>query len=341
MLQRLPAYHQTQLRPKIHLTEGKLLHAVTSLVLLYNKDFGLEMPALNLPPHLFRLVEELALPLEVYPAVRRLAAFMKFNFRYPDISKNRISIIDFPEAQLVACITLAIKLFYGFDGTARIPADETSPGLAMIDWKQWEEIMKDSAPLEYQEAMQMTDREVIDLPDVKIDDYLDFFQEHFTIHDPQDRDKDADFRKMMLGLFPVGQRSTQIKDTNIPSTTRKQDNIQVMQQTLKPNQVISRTDEMDLGEKLVRPGEKYEVHRNVYQLTGHAETFYKAMAHISGLPLKSVVRAVVHTENILMRLKKGKHPRGRGGQRYFKSKERLDNEDLASEIVGSDVSMEK
>jgi RNA polymerase I-specific transcription initiation factor RRN7 len=325
----------------IDLTNGKLLHAVTSLILLYNKDFGLVMPQLNLPAHLFRLMEELALPLEIYPTVRRLAAFMKLNFIYPEISKRQINVIDFPEAQVVACIIVVLKLFYGFDGTQRVPTTETSPGAAIIDWDEWEKIMEDSDPLEYQEAMQMTDREVIDLPDPKIDDYLDFFEEHFTIDDPQDRDKDADFRKMMLGLFPLCSRSTNRRDIRGVTRTRKQENVRAMQESLRPNRVISGIEEMELFEKVARPGERYEVHRNIYQLRGHAEAFYKAVAHISGLPLKSIVRAVVHAENKLKRMKEGKLPKGRPAKQFYKSKERLDTEDLQSEIMEDDVSMEE
>jgi RNA polymerase I-specific transcription initiation factor RRN7 len=339
MYQRLPSTYQKQFRPQIHLTNGQVLHSVTKLVLMYNKDFGLVLPSLNLPVHLFRMVEELALPLEVYSAARRLAAFMKFDFSYPNVTNDCITIIDLPEAQVVACIIVVLKLFYGFDDIKRIPTAETSPGAAIIDWHEWARIMRDSAPLDDQEAMQMTDREIIDLPDGKVDDYLDFFQEHFTVEDPQDKDKDADFRKMIMGLFPVGSRSTKKRDVQDYVSTLKQENVQVMQASLKPNKVIFEMDEMDLEDKdkaIIRPGESYQKHRNAYELTGHAKAFYIVVSQISGLPVKSICRALVHAEMRLKHLRKGKIPRGRQPKRHHKSKYRLNTEELASDIVGSE-----
>lgn len=309
MRDRLPGMYHALLDPQIHLTPDKMFRAVTSLVLLFDKDYGMSLPALNVPLHLFRLLEELALPLEVYPAVRRIAVFLHFDFLYPTVNKKRIHVVDFPEAQLAACIVIAIKLFYGFDVVPRHPTDEESPAAATIDWNKWKTYterydreVKATGPLGYENAMRATEIDLLNLSDSKIDDYLDFYAKTWTVQDPADTDKDVDFRRMMLDSFPVGSRSTPL-ETAPDFSELKKEKVRSVQASLRPTPVILAEEAKYMERRVVRPGEEYQCHKNVQNLEGYARMFYEAMAKVSGLTVQHIVRAVVFAERRLTKLK--------------------------------------
>ena len=133
----------------------------------------------------------MALPLEMYYATRRLAVYLEIDFKYSPYTKDRHTVVDIPEAMLAGCLIVAVKLFYNLGGDQPIPADGNSPAAAKVDWNAWAKEMEDAEPLEYHEALKMTDREVINLSNARIDDYFNFFQEHFAVEDPEDKDKDA------------------------------------------------------------------------------------------------------------------------------------------------------
>ncbi|KIW08755.1 uncharacterized protein PV09_00693 [Verruconis gallopava] len=332
MIDRLVSNYQNQFQPKIRLAAGSLLSEFRRMLLLYNKDFGLVMPALNVPPALLRLIEKLALPLEVYYAVRRLAKYMKLDFTYPPVTKHHINVFDFPEAQILVCIVITLKIYYGIDGKNRIPTSDTNPAAAIIDWDQWERLMKEHEPLEHDEAMRMVDRDVINLPNAKIDDYLDFFQENFVVQDPQDRKIDAEYQRSMLNLFPIVARSDNQPDRHDKVSTRKVEYIQAMQGALRPNLIIDAENKHDLHKKIIRPGEQYTTTRNMYQETGYTRTLLRALAHVSGLPFKSVARAVVHGEQLLVKLRAGKRSRGRPRRKHL-SREQSITADAMSDVL--------
>ena len=48
--------------------------------------------------------------------------------------------------------------------------------------------------------------------------------------------------------------------------------------------------------EMERPGREYAQYRYVQELSTHAEAFYKEAAHLIGIRLETLVRAVLHTE---------------------------------------------
>ena len=336
MLGRLPQHLNEFFRPKIQLTDAQLLFEVRRMAFFYNKDFGLEIPPLNLPPLTFRLIEELALPLEVYPAVRRMAVYIQYDFKYGAVEKDRTLITDVPEAQLIACLIGVIKIFYPLTGPTPVPSQETSPAAAVLDWDVWEQRMSEATPLEYLEAIQMTDREAIDLQNSKVDEYFDFFQEHFTLQDPVERNPDADFRRTMLELFPVQNLSDKSRAESIKTPEeRKQHAVHKMQQSLRPNRVITTEDARDLDEKVFRPGTDWVRHKNTAAVTGRWKVFYNIVSKATGIPYHLLVDLMIHFFNQLMKLRRGivKKRRLRKGHGLgWLSKERLNTEDMASDV---------
>jgi RNA polymerase I-specific transcription initiation factor RRN7 len=344
MFGRMPAWYQRQFLPKVKLTSDVLVVMVTKMALLYNKDFGLVIPPLNVPPLLFRLIEELALPLEVYAVTRRLAAYMRLDFKYATVDKNLVTFRDLPEAQLASCIIAALQLFYNLDGINRVPEDDENPATAVIDWDAWTRAMDNREPLEFHKALNLTDRDAIDLSELKIDDYLDIFEEHFMERDPTDREQGAAFRKMMLEFFPLTKRSTKSGTKfGSGSAEAKQEMVQATQLSLKPNRVLSDDAAHDLGFTPSRPGVEWAYYKNVVNLTGRWKIFYNVLARVTGIPLQNLITLSIHTRSTLLEIQDGlrrqqkRAKKGRRQKKEFLTRERLDTEDMLSDIR-SDVS---
>jgi hypothetical protein len=198
--------------------------------------------------------------------------------------------------------------------------------------------MSDADPLEYFEAMQMTDRDVIDLPDSKIDDYLDFFQEHFTMHDPQDKGQQADFKKMMLELFPMPEQADTKNGLSKDPAERRRQVVEKMQAALTPNRVIPHDEARDLDEVVIRPGGHWVHVKNIRELTGRLKTFSNVLSRVTGIPLKSLVNLMVRLEMHMRLIRKGKVGRGNtrlgkvGKKGKWLSKEMIGSSDMMSDV---------
>ncbi|TID26905.1 RNA polymerase I-specific transcription initiation factor Rrn7 [Venturia nashicola] len=310
MKDRLPGQYHYQLDPQSQLTAKKLHHAVTATFLFYQKDFSMKFPPLNVPLQLFRCIEELALPIEVYPAVQRLASLLSYDFAYlRDEQKKKLRIIDFPEAQLISTVIIAVKLLYPFDGIKRYPLSIRDPSLAILDWITWvqarqeyEDHIRDGGKLLYEDAANVSEMDVLKMTDSKIDDYLDYFDKTWTVDAPHTRDKDADFRTALMDMFPVGQR-TSTYSNNLNLVELKSRKLKAVQGAMKTGRVVTREQERALEKKIVRPGSLYRRYRLASELDGHAMAFYTAAADYAGLDLQSVVRAVHLTEQKLQIMK--------------------------------------
>jgi RNA polymerase I-specific transcription initiation factor RRN7 len=114
---------------------------------------------------------------EIYPAVRRLAAILGIDFTYP-IPQKRPGYITYPEIQLMSLIVVATKLSHPFDDIVRYPEDDSDPTIVKIDWSKWQDIMIEKSPagLKRGEEIKVTDEDVLAMSGKKLDDYLDWYQ---------------------------------------------------------------------------------------------------------------------------------------------------------------------
>ncbi|KAF2430075.1 hypothetical protein EJ08DRAFT_697620 [Tothia fuscella] len=304
MLDRLPGQYHPLLEAHSVLDSRTLYHAVTATFLLYQKDIEIVFPPLNYPLHLFRCMEELVLPIEVYPAFKRLATLVPYTFRIPQESRGvKLRITDFPEGQFVACLVIAVKLLYPFDSIKRFPTRADDPGAAVIDWSIWNQAtkvyksgMKPRGRLDWEAAMNTTEDEVLDMSNSKIDDYLDYYTQSWTIEDTGENDRDRDFRQTMLDMFPVP-TTTRSPPAATDDTALKKERSQTVQASMVYRRPIA--EESDNDEGVARPGSFYTRYRKETDLRGHAKAFYKAVAELSGLSLKCIVRVVFLTETKL------------------------------------------
>jgi hypothetical protein len=111
---------------------------------------------------------------------------------------------------------------------------------------------------------------------------------------------DVEFYNAMLKIFPVT-KSEQKELLITPPTHQKQDSVKEMQASLRPNQVITDEQAQRSRQTLPRPGEQYERHRNVHDLSGRAESYYLNLERVTGLPIKNIVRAVTYVETALQK----------------------------------------
>ncbi|QDS70646.1 hypothetical protein FKW77_000904 [Venturia effusa] len=310
MKDRLPGQYHSQLDPQSQLTAKKLHHAVTATFLLYQKDFKMEFPSLNMPPHLLRCIEELALPIEVYSSVQRLAALLSYDFAYlRDEQRKKLRIVDFPESQLISTIIVAVKLLYPFDGTKRYPHSAEDPSSVVLNWGAWvrarseyEDHVLNAGKLSYEDAAKVSEMDLLKMSDSMIDDYLDYFDKTWTVDAPHVRDKDADYRLALMDMFPVGQRES-THSNNLNFAELKSQKGRTVQGALKARRTVTREQEHAMNKKIARPGSLYRRHRHAAKLDGYARAFYTAAADYAGLSLQSVVRAVYLTEQKLQVLK--------------------------------------
>lgn len=111
--ERLPGEFQVLLEPQTVLRPSSLHHRVLELGSLLNTEFGMVLPAVNLPLLLHRWMQDLALPIEVYAATRRLAQILDIDFTLQFGGKTNMSrVLRYPEVQLMGLLVVSTKLFF-------------------------------------------------------------------------------------------------------------------------------------------------------------------------------------------------------------------------------------
>ncbi|EDU47988.1 hypothetical protein PtrSN002B_005994 [Pyrenophora tritici-repentis] len=139
MRKRLPSNYIAVLHPR-PLRYNRLYQTITDLQRSYSTDYGIVWPALNVPLLLHRYLKELALPLDIYDATRRLGEMIGYDFA-PDPKNRWLEIHQLPEAQLVSCILICVKMLHPLDGYERYgEADEKTA--VVMDWGVWRKTME-------------------------------------------------------------------------------------------------------------------------------------------------------------------------------------------------------
>lgn len=309
MKERLPAQYHAALDPRSLLKPDRLQNAVINLDIAYSRDFGVVFPSLNHPLLLLRYMKELALPLEIYPAVRRLAHLVSYTFSYPTNMERQLRVTDFPENQFASLVIVATKLFYPFDDLKRYPHTPTEPAAAQMDWKAWIRLTKEAqakeklpGKLSYEDAMKTKESDVFAMDDMDMDQYLDWYQRTWADEDVRDQDKDAEFRRAMSSMFPIDSGAQQ---ASVPATDdaqqSKMEKVKAVQGALKPRRVITEEEAEEYQREINRPGSKYKQYRHESDLPEHAKAFYEAVAKLTGVSLNTLVQAVFLTERKLQK----------------------------------------
>ena len=288
---------------------------------------------------------DLALPLPIYETAKQVGSLLGWDFAYPSSNANtgregegededeeeqegkrrevkRVRIIDFPEAQLIAVLVVAVKLLYPVDGVVRYPEHADEPAAAVLDWNVWSKATEDyekavakqskkktGRSMSYEEAMKVSEDDVLGLSEEMLDTYLEWYGSTWTDKDDtvMGRSRDKEFRSYLLDTFPVddpsesaGQQEVQsgeeAGEEDLAREKAKMRRMKKVMEGMVPRNAVPDNEKGDEQEQVLRPGMGYSRYKSKQELAGHAKDFYEAAANFIGFDLDMLIRAVFLTE---------------------------------------------
>ncbi|KAF2193294.1 hypothetical protein K469DRAFT_715369 [Zopfia rhizophila CBS 207.26] len=303
MRDRLPANYHAILDPNAVLKLERFYNVTIDLTTSYEKEHGVTWPALNHPLLLYRYLKELALPLEIYDATTRLAIYLKYTFTWPSTRKGRVGIRELPEAQLIACLVVCVKLMYPFDGPRRYPKTAAEPAATAIDWPKWDKHISsakegagDLAKYMPDEFLTLKEKEVFSMSGDQLDQYLNWYRDTFIEDDTLRTEKNSDFQNSIYKMFPIdGEAKSDLgqEDSAEAENMKKLDIIRAVHADMRPVRIIEEGEE---NADTFRPGSKYKHYRKEKDLPTYARRFYEEAARVAGLSLDMLIMAVFFTE---------------------------------------------
>lgn len=281
------------------LIKAEHLHKATlELSFLYHHKFGVQFPSLNTPAVLYRYIKRLALPVDVYPAVKRLQSLVGFTFEFPTTVSGRSRPLHLPEVQLITLIVISTKLFFPFDDIKRYPVSTREPSAQVLDWKLWGQVQRHFDRRETAggrigkgNEILVTEKDVFDMTPAQLDEYMDWYETSWLDH--------SRVSNPLAEFFPVGPMGSDGQTVSDP-TEGDDEAMHAMLETvtsqLRPRKAIS-----DPKANVARPGTSYPRYRTESELPEMARSFYEIAAKVAGVSLSTLVRAVSQTETKISR----------------------------------------
>ncbi|KAL8911200.1 MAG: hypothetical protein Q9171_003606 [Xanthocarpia ochracea] len=310
--ERLPPLYLNALDTTSILRADDLRKTVHELSLFYSQKFKMNFPVLNHPLVLFRHVRSLALPLDVYPAVRRITKLLDINFAFP-ASRSRQKISSFPEVALIALLVITVKLYYPFDTIDRHTRSAADPGTLALDWDQWCKAQKEydsretaNGQLGRGNEIKVEEKDVFSLSDYQMDEYLDWFEKTW-VDEERARSHPRGHPEQLLDMFPTGRRrktppphsnAQQEYQANDEALERK---LRTVQEHLKVREIVSDRDARRSRRPINRIGSYYKRYRKVDDLPNAARTFHETAAKLVAITLPSLLVAVRQVEQKLIK----------------------------------------
>lgn len=283
---------------------------VSSLAMLYKHSFGLNLPPINHDLILYSFISQLALPLDIYPAVQNLAEAAHLDFHYPTSKSPKRRQASFPELQLMALITIAVKLLYPLDSHSLTPDTQSEPTALKIDWSAWAKLhpphstpSTDKAPLPRGSEIDLRDTDVFDLSAEKVDAYMDWYQRTW-VRPPALGDESL-VAKEILNLFPLLDLADQTKPSTQPNTTHDQAREKEISEKIKSAtaglQYHPPTTNAPHSQARPprKPGQGYTIYPDEESLLSHspaATTFHRVAAEVAATTVANLILAVRHVE---------------------------------------------
>ncbi|KAH7128683.1 hypothetical protein B0J11DRAFT_505151 [Dendryphion nanum] len=304
MVERLPGPYHAHLSPNSIFKLQRFYSTLSSLGVIFQKEYALEWPRLNHPPLLFRYIKELALPLEIYTATVSLIKYLDYSLELPKRDQGRLGVRHFPEAQLVACFVVCVKLLYPFDRIDRYPSTDDEPAATKIRWSDWYEhlstakLRREGDPMSFttHDLMNVKEKDIFSMSDNQLDQYMDWYQDNLLNPHSLAGDGQSDFRDALYKFFPI-------ETTHIAQPPR------LVTQSLPHREALRTVNEVHQGIEsstvvveeherpdIVRPGQQYAYYRHVEDLPIEANRFYEEVARLAGLDLEMLVMAVFFAE---------------------------------------------
>jgi RNA polymerase I-specific transcription initiation factor RRN7 len=303
MRDRLPAAYRAALDPQTMLGHKRFYDVLYNLYISFAKDHGIMWPPINAPALLFRYLKELALPLELYDATLRLADLIGYDFALHYDSAGQLGIRNLPEAQIIGCLVVCIKLFYPFDKIKRYPISSSEPAAMTMNWQKWCEELKTvkvkqregNTGFTTEELTKLKEDSVFDMEPEQIDQYLDFYVDTFLDDTEIERRENNDFRRVLHGLFPIEsaeQRPPVQLSDGIPHKSQIE-TVKVVQSTVQSREIRVADD---AESKVPRAGQMYTTWKKEEHVPKRAKKLCQKVARVGGLSMEMLVMTVSLTE---------------------------------------------
>lgn len=315
---RLPGRYHMLLDPQHALKPERISLALVDTISFFATKVGMAWPSLNTHLCLHRFVCILHLPIETYAATLRLAGLLDIDFSFDpsSVSKQPSASLRSPEARLAALLVVATKLLFPFDNIQRLPKRPTELAALGMDWERWGKIRQRTsmghdggAPLRYQQALQTTENDVLNMSEDKLDQYMDWYQRMYVDEEAQETrklGKEAGFRRAMYRMFPINRTASERDDAEgkeplieTSLATDSENLLKDVQAALKPLRVLSEEAAAEAHATPDRPGNYYKRHRTVMELHGLTKAFHEDAAKLAGLSLESMLSGVFALEKRL------------------------------------------
>jgi RNA polymerase I-specific transcription initiation factor RRN7 len=316
---------QIYLRKMLVPSEWEIRNAVYSVFAAYEIELGMSLPPLNLSLCLYRMIEELKVPPETYPTVKRLVGILKCDFSLPK-GLNWGSVFQSrtpnqpPERLLAGLFVVTVKLLYPFDMVPLRPYTSNDPTVTVVDWNLWKELREESAQrqrvekqgLSYHDIMTVTEKDIVSMEDEEIDKYMDWFADSMAKPREAALGGKNQLANEMFKLFPIDKsQDTSIhkppsSDTDEEFAHDAQSNVERIQNGLIIRDVVTEEDEEALNtlrrEEVLRPGKRYTRYRSAdeFEDNGISRLFYTDVAELIGLTVEELMWTVIQLEARLM-----------------------------------------
>jgi RNA polymerase I-specific transcription initiation factor RRN7 len=304
MRDRLPSTFHAVLDPNTPLTYSRFYETLVDLQISYNKDHGIIWPALNVPLLLFRYLKELALPLELYDATKRLGDLLGHDFAPHYEGKKRLGLRHFPEAQLVSCLIVCVKLLYPLDGIKRCPWSSSELIATTVNWDVWikqmdtaEELQRgDGGRFTTEQMTKLKEEDVFSMGPEEMDQYLDFYADAFLDEAEIQRTRSTDdFRNALYDMFPIGSETSHSprQTSNGLSLGQKLDIVKAVHGSMD---TLTPVADEDAEKGTLRAGQVYQIWKTEEELPEAAKILYEKAARIAGLSMEMLILVVGFTE---------------------------------------------
>ncbi|KAL6160687.1 hypothetical protein ACJQWK_11750 [Exserohilum turcicum] len=302
MRDRLPPTYRANLDPIAPLTYTRFYRTLTDLQTSYDADHGILWPPLNFSLLSYRYLRELALPLELYAATKRLGDLLGYDFAPHYEGKKRLGIRHLPEAQLVSCIIVCIKILYPFDQEQRQWGLSTQHTMTAMNWDVWCKEMrvaddgKEVASVGFtsEEMAKLQEKDVFAMDTAEMDQYLDYYADTYLDDAEIQRTKDTDdFRNALYNMFPV---DSETKHPTKPTYQKlplhhEFDVVKAVHSAMEPVPNVADED----GQTL-RAGQAYPRWRTRGELPEAARLLFEKARRLAGLSMNMLILAVGFTE---------------------------------------------
>ncbi|KAF2154082.1 hypothetical protein K461DRAFT_277151 [Myriangium duriaei CBS 260.36] len=296
------SYHQL-LNPREKLSLSRLQSEIHDTFISLTTTFSISFPPLNYHLVLWRHMQALLLPLEIYPCTLRLAALLNISFNYHATNPFPTSSLSLPEQRLTALLVIATKLLFPLDSRSRPPRKPTDPAALQMDWPRWAALVRSRNSKEdqsiFQTALDTTEQDVLHMSEQRLDEYIAWFGGMYASESTSKAgNAQAPLTRALMGLFPapasgMGEQAAEQEIGGVDNS-----GVREVQAALKPVRVLADAG----GEEAVdRPGSGYARFYTAGELDKTAREVYTYVARETGTELDVLVRDVFALERGLER----------------------------------------